>query len=221
MMYWFVQGKMCSECDVFIIHQLRSLLLKAWPVTDIKSFLSFFCHRHWKTLTPCSSFGLTEPLMRVFKLLWIACFASFHIPSMLPVCTNSVLPSRLFFFKQKIPLLWLQRIVKYFGFSRQLWVAWCAIWHKTCLFAWDVIWKSSKRSNNKVWDVIWKSSKRSNKKVVDVVWKSSKRSNEKVWDVKKNNISKRSSKSVLDVVWKSSKHSSKKVWDVLRKSFTV
>jgi hypothetical protein len=105
MMYWFLQGKMCSERDVFY-HSSAPQSFAQGVACD--SFLALFCHRHWKTLTPCSSFGLTEPLMRVFKLLWIACFASFHIPSMLPVCTNSVLPSRLLFFKQKIPLLWLQ-----------------------------------------------------------------------------------------------------------------
>ena len=80
MMYWFLQPKMCSKRDVFYHSSASQSLLNAWPVTDTKSFLSVFFHRHWKTLTPCSIFGFTEPLMQVFKLLWIACFASFHIP---------------------------------------------------------------------------------------------------------------------------------------------
>ena len=117
------------------------------------------------------------------------------------------------------------RIVKYFGFSRQLWVALCDIWHKTCLLpalslhrkVSDVIWKNSKRSNNKVLDVTWKNSKRSNNKVLDVTWKSSKRSNKKVLDVIWKN-SKRSNNKVWDVTWKSSKRSNKKVLDVIRKS---
>ena len=183
MMYWFLQGKMCSERDVFY-HSSAPQSFAQGVACDRQQVIFVIV--------------LPSPLENSYSLqqLWVdwaidACVQTV-MDSLLcklphPINATSVHQQRATisspFLQTEDTLTVATRIVKYFGFSRQLWVAWCAIWHKTCLFAWDVIWKSSKRSNNKVWDVIWKSSKRSNKKVVDVVWKSSKRSNEKVWDV--------------------------------------
>ena len=41
----------------FIIHQLRSPLLKAWPVTDIKSFLSLLAIATGKLLLLAAALG--------------------------------------------------------------------------------------------------------------------------------------------------------------------
>ena len=223
MMYWFLQGKMCSERDIFfIIHQLRSLLLKAWPSPLENSYSLQQLWVDW-AIDACVQTVMDSLLCK--------------LPH--PINATSVHQQRATisspFLQAEDTLTVVTRIVKYFGFSRQLWVACCAIWHKTCLFACivlDVIWKKSKRSNKKVWDVIWKSSKRSSKSVLDVIWKSSNRSSKKVLDVIWKNSklsnkkvwyviwksSKRSNKKVWYVIWKNSKRSNKKVWDVIWKS---
>ena len=166
MMHWFLQGEMCSERDVFL------------------SFISsaVFCSRRglWQTSSHfCHCFAIaTAKLLLLAADLgdWAidACVQTV-MDSLLcklphPINATSVHQQRATisspFLQAEDTLTVVTRIVKYFGFSRQLWVAWCAIWHKTCLFACivlDVIWKNSKRSNKKVWYVIWKSSKRCSK----------------------------------------------------------
>ena len=108
MMYWFLQPKMCSKRDVFYHSSAKQSFAQGVACDRHQIILVIVLPSPLENSYSLQQLWLTEPLMQVFKLLWIACFASFHIPSMLPVCTNSVLPSRLLSSRQKIPLLWLQ-----------------------------------------------------------------------------------------------------------------
>ena len=222
MMYWFLQGKMCSERDVF------------YHSSAPQSFAQgVACDRHQVIVV----IVLPSPLENCYSLqqVWVdwaidACVQTV-MDSLLCKLPHPINATSVHQQRATISSPFLQtKDSPYCGYknSEVLWfletTLGSMVRHLTqdmsfglhCLCTRD----SPTRSNKKVWYVIWKSSKRSNKKVRDVIWKSSKRSNEKVLDVKKKN-SKRSSKSVLDVAWKSSKRSSKKVWDVLSKKRAV
>ena len=125
-MYCFLQRKMCSECDVFSHSSAPRSFAQGVACDRHQVILVIVLPSPLKTLAPCSSFGFTDQFIQVFKLLWIACFASFHIPSMLPVRPQRATISSLFL-QTEDTLTVVTRIVKYFGFSRQFWVAWCAI----------------------------------------------------------------------------------------------